>query len=264
MAILTLEQYEAALKETVLLRYPQGTANNAAQYPWAGRTNPSAGNTANGLVPTAGVFGSPLISFSSGSGYITKIELSAGYAGRYLLYDRLFHAGEYAFNAAVTLTAQPSFASRIPGGANYTGLQLWIEGTGGSSAGQQSVAVTYTDQSGNAGHTTGVVSPMGAFAALLGTFARNAPMPLALGDSGISKIESVTGSVATGGTFNVYIARPLAYLRYPVANVPVTYPLEMLGMPQIWADSCLCWMTITDLSSSPIIAPEFAIEIASG
>ena len=39
----------------------------------------------------------------------------------------------------------------MPGGTDYTGLQLWV--MGGGSGGLPAITITYTDQSGNGGAT---------------------------------------------------------------------------------------------------------------
>jgi hypothetical protein len=214
------------------------------------------GNTANGIVPTDANQGFPRIAFTSGNTYISNVFYFNSASCRLALFDRLFAAGAYSFNSNVSLTGQPSFSSRIPN-ADYTGLQIWLEqvtlGTG-----TQSVAVTYTDQSGNAGHTTGtVVAPASAFAS-----GRMFQLPLAPGDSGVQKIESVVGSVATGGTFNILVLRPLWSGRVPFNNSGDAHGPDRTGMPQIFNDSALQPLIFADSTSGGL--PDFIITIANG
>lgn len=262
MAILSLDDYIASVKQTIA--YSKTTARTSVANVWfaihdlAG--NPGAatlaiGNTANGLVPTDATAGYPIITFSTGLGYVATVDFGSTVACRINLFDRLFHCGAYAFNAATTLASQPVYSSRVPGGTDYTGLQIWAEAvTAGTLV--QSVTVTYTDQDGNAGATTGAVSAGAAT-----TVGKLWQLPLAAGDSGVQKIESVTGTVASAGTFNVFVARPLWSGRVMVANGGDTHGIDRTGLPQIWTDSALCVMVNADSTSTGL--PDMQVELAS-
>lgn len=63
--------------------------------------------------------------------------------------------------------------------------------------GSQSIAVTYTNQDGVTGRTTGTIAATGV-APIVG---RMLQLPLQAGDTGVQKIESVTSTVSTAGTF---------------------------------------------------------------
>lgn len=103
----------------------------------------------------------------------------------------LFKAGAYAFTAGTTtLSAQPSYASRIPAsGTDYTGTEIWIEVTTAFVTGTAwQVQVTYTNQSGTAGRTS-IISAAQAAAGL--TLGKMFQIALQAGDTGVQKIESV-------------------------------------------------------------------------
>lgn len=172
------------------------------------------------------------------------------------LCDCLFKAGAYAYNAAQALSSQPSFAARVPGGTDFSGLELWIEAVT-AFTGNISVAVTYTDQDGNTGQTTGTVAT--GIAPIVG---RMIQIPLAAGDSGLSKIESVTATVATAGTFNVLVLRPLWEGNIRVANGGDVHDLLKTGMPEVFADSALMLMVAADSTSTGV--PSILAEIANG
>lgn len=267
MAIATLTDYASALKERIIINKTL-TVNTGALDWWSafdGTGSPGAmsaiSNTANGVVPTDSTAGAPTINFSSGSGYITSVEATCSYASRITVYDRLFHAGAYAFNASTTLASQPSYSSRVPGGTDYTGLQLWFEGAS-TFTGLPTVTVTYTNQGGTPGQSTSL-SGISFVGGNVPGPERSKQFPLASGDSGLSKIESVTATVASAGTFNVFVARPLFTVRIPRANIPVILPIEQLGAPQVWTDSALFVMTQTDGNTNPAPRIELNIEIAS-
>jgi hypothetical protein len=262
MTIATLAQYGAALKERVLLN--KTSITNTQANGWISMTYGSAGNSANGVVPTDTTYP---INFSSGSGYVTSIEASCTYGPfRVALYDLLFMCGSYAYNSGTTtLTSQPSFSSRIPGGTDYRGLEVWLAGVGASGSGATNFTLTYTDQSGGTGHSSGLsgLGSIYASGSSLGYDGRLQRVPLAAGDTGIQKIESVSFSGGSGGAYNVYIMRPLALLYLPVANTPLTFGLEQLGMPQVWGDSCLLTAAVTNIATSPAPVFDLSVEIAS-
>lgn len=262
MAITSLDSYINARKDlftwmktgtrTLVAAMPY-TVFDIAGMPGAGTLN--VGNTANGLVHTDAVNGYPAIaSFGGGNGYLARVDFGSSVPGRLALYDRLFVAGAYAYNANVTLASQPSFASRVPN-ANYNGLELWVEAVT-AFTGALSIRITYLDQDGGAGDTgtiaTGVTPPIG----------RCIQIPLAAGDSGIKQINSVVASVATAGTFNVMILRNIWTGRIVTANSGDIHDMLRTGLKQIYEDSALYCLVIND--STAVGLPYMCGEIAVG
>lgn len=270
MAIATLADYQAAAKQDVrFLKSTLAVPPNFMWYSgWYCTGVPTAGgnpgNTANGVVPTVATTGAPPIAdFSGGSrvGYLSRLRGSLGSAagaGQYILYDRLFHAGPYAFNDNVALTAQPSYAARVPGGTDYTGTQLWYE-QASLGTGVQDVTVQYTNQSGATAHVATIIQPSNGYAVPWAL-----QIPLQAGDCGVQLIKQVTASTATGGTFNIIVARPIARFCFPSsvvgAGVDLMYGMDSLGLPQVFADSCLSYMFRAG-GAQPI--PDIVLEIAS-
>lgn len=267
MSIASLDDWIASVKQTLTYSKTVGrisvantffTVHDLAGNP--GSATLAVGNTANGLVPVSGPAGSqtngyPLILFSAGSGYLANVDFASTVSCRMFLYDRLFNAGAYAFNASTSLSAQPSFSGRVPGGTDFTGLQIWYEQVT-AATGNQSVAVTYTDQSGNAAHTTGTIG-----LGVAPSVGRMFQLPLAPGDSGVQKIESVTGTVASVGTFNIVVARPLWSGRVHVANSGDCHGPDRVGMPQVWATSAFALIVVADSTGTG--NPDLTLQIAS-
>lgn len=197
----------------------------------------SIGNTANGLVPTDATAGYPLINAFGGSrGYLARLALKNSVICSIRLFDRLFAAGAYAFNANTALASQPSYSGRVSlngGAAVYTGLELWVEQVT-AATGNQAVNVTYMDQAGNTGNTTGAVG-IGAAP----TVGRCWQLPLAAGDSGVQRVDNVAGTVASVGTFNVMVLRPLADIYISVASLLVVQNWADLLLPELFADSAI-------------------------
>jgi hypothetical protein len=264
MAITTLDQYIAGLKEK-LVYYKTGAVTTLANMPYTmfdmagnpGAGTLSAGNTANGIVPTDALAGYPIIYAPSGTPYIGSVAFTNTIVCRLAIYDRVFSCGAYAFNADITLASQPSFAGRIPN-ANYAGLELWVEAVTAFTL-VPAVQVNYLDQGGAAGDTGSIAAP----AAL--TIRRCYQLPLATGDNGIygvAGIQRVRCITASAGTFNVNVLRPLWMCRVALANWGDVHDLMRVGMPQIYADSALYAMIWADSTASGL--PEILIDVVSG
>jgi hypothetical protein len=225
--------------------------------------NPGAGtlagsSTAAGVVPTDATAGFPNINGFGGAGtngYLAQVDFGNSAACRMKLFDCLFKAGAYAFNAAQALAGQPSYSARVLGGTDFGDTQIWIETVTGFT-GSLSVAVTYTNQAGTTGRTTGTV----ATGITPGPRQMLQP-PLQAGDNGVQRIESVTATVATAGTFNVLVLRPLWSGRVKIANDGDVHDLFKTGMPELFADSALLLAVCSDSSLTGI--PELELVIAS-
>lgn len=261
MAIQTLDQWIAAQKQRVTWM-KTGTRTLVAAMPYTvfdiagspGAGVLAIGNTANGVVPNDGVAGYPIIpTFSGNDGYLSKIEFGSSVPCCFDLFDRLFAAGAYAYNADVTLSSQPSFASRVPNGI-YSGLQLWIEAVT-AFTGTLNVIIDYLDQDGNAGST-----PQTATLAL--PVGRCYQVPLAAGDNGIQKITRVRGLTATAGTFNVMVLRPLWFGRVITINGGDVHDFLKTGLPLIYENSALYILLYAD--STAIGLPDISMQIAIG
>lgn len=268
MTVSTLAGYQAAARQRIVYRKNATTWGGSAFYSNVQiGGSPGApggpGNTANGIIPIGGTTGFPALPIAFDAIYIAGVEASlnssdsrfGGY--RYVLADLLWYGGAYTSASSVTLSAQPSFAARVPSG-DYAGLQLWSEGVGAGS-GTTTLAVTYTNQSGTTARSTGAtdINP----SSLSSVAFEGTRFPLQSGDCGLQKIESVTGAGGGSCTANLMILRPLVYGRvdwtrnkgvqrkwFDRANAPVIYP-----------DSAL--MTLVASEGSPTVLTTAAIEL---
>jgi len=262
VAITTLDGYIAATKyqipffKTASITAVAGmpTANFAqAGYPPAGTL--SAGNTANGIVPTDATTGYPSVPTFSSTGYLSRVTVNSSVACMVGVYDRVFSCGAYAHNAAQTLNTQPSFAGRIPSTVYAGQTEIWYEQvTTGTLV--QNVAVTYLDQDGNGG-TTGTFAAPAAMAV-----GRCFQLPFAAGDNGVSRIDTVTGTVASGGTFNINVLRPLWKGMVNVANYAQIEDLIKTGLPRVYSDSAL-FIMVTPVSTATGL-PSLNFELSDG
>jgi hypothetical protein len=266
MAITTLDGYIAAPSQRVSIVKTAAVTSTAA-LAWfqvlqaAGL--PGAGvlagtNTANGVVPDDSVAGFPPIdTFGGGNtGYLAGVNYASTVACRLALYDCLFKAGAYAFNAAVSLTAQPSYSARVPGGTDFTNTEIWIEAVT-AFTGNQSIAITYTNQAGVTGRTTGTIAL--GLAPIVG---RMQLLPLQAGDTGVQKIESVTSTVSTVGTFNVLVLRRLWGNRINVTNDGGIDDFLKTGLPVVFDTSALMPIVRSDSVSTGLF--DLTCEIVNG
>lgn len=265
MAIVTYDGFVASDKQYIAQVKTSGRAAIATAwfsvFDLAG--NPGAGvlagsSTAAGVVPTDATPGCPTINtFGGGAiGHLAQIDYGSSVACRIKLFDMLFKAGAYAFNANVTLAAQPSYSSRVPGGTDFTETQIWLEAVT-AFTGNLSVAVTYTNQSGTSGRTTGTVA-----LGLAPTVGRMIQLPLQSGDTGIQKIDSVVATVSTVGTFNILVLRPIWSGRVRTANDGDVHDLSKTAMPIVHDNSAIIMAIAPDLTNTGV--PEIEYVIANG
>ena len=264
MAITTLDGLIAAPKQRMQIvktATRTGTAGTwTSFFDLAG--NPGAGtlagtSTTTGVVPTDLTAGVPIInSFGAGAtGYITGIEFSNTVACRIMLFDLLWKGGAYAFNASTTGQTPPSYASRMPGGTDFTNTEIWLEQVT-TATGNQNVNVTYTNQSGVTGRSTGTIATAANAAG------RMWQLPLQAGDSGVQGVTGVVGSTATAGTFNILVIRPLWMGRVIAANFGDIHDYLRVGMPQISVEAALCIAILSDGTANGL--PEVMVTVSNG
>lgn len=261
MAITTLADYIASVKQFINY-FKTASRTSVAAIPFSvfdlagspGAGTLAIGNTANGIVPDNTITGYPIINAINNLGYIGKIDFGSSVATRLHLYDCLFSAGAYVFNADTTLTSQPSYAARIPN-SDYKGLELWIEAVT-TFTGSQTIQINYLDQDGNAGDTGAIAT---GIAPIIGRMLR---LPLAPGDAGIQQLARVRSSVSTVGTFNVHIMRPLWTGRVIIANYGDTHSFAKTGLKPIYANSALRLIVQPDSTATGL--PQVYVEICDG
>jgi hypothetical protein len=212
-------------------------------------------DTAAGVVPTDATAGCPLINNFTGSntGYLGSVQYGSTVACRFRACDMLFKAGAYSALASVTLASQPSYSARIPGG-DYKGTELWIETVTAFAGGNLVVTVTYTNQDGTAGKSTGAVA--------LGTaptLGRMFQLPLAAGDTGIQKVESVALTGSTSGSLNILVLRPLWHGRIGGVNFGAVDGPDQTDMPILFDTSALIVQMNSDGTSNGVSEIRFNV-----
>jgi hypothetical protein len=264
MAITTLDGYIASTKQ--IIQYSKlvaltGVTNmytstvTRAGYPGTGVL--AGTNTTSGVLVTSSTAGFPLINTTSGSYYLTRAQFNNTLACNIFIQDLIYKAGAYNFNANTTLSSQPSISSRVPGGTDYTNVSIWFETVTGFN-GAPTITITYTNQSGVTGRSTGAFSLGVAPSAVASRFR----LPLQSGDTGVQKIESVlcTGSIA--GSFNILLVRDLFLGRIPTSNYSLSASFKDIGIAFITSSSALEVVVQSDTGNTGIL--NGYIEVSSG
>ena len=134
---------------------------------------------------------------------------------------------------------------------NGEGCRMYWVQTAAAGATAQNIALSYTDQNGNAGSALGATVAMTASGIAghishAGTAANNyGPfLPLASGDTGVRSVQTVTFSAANTGTGALCIARPLAQITLSVAGLMTEKDLlnQIPSLPIIKDGACLVWL----------------------
>lgn len=212
-------------------------------------------STTVGVVPVAGNTGFPaILSFGALKGYLTRVVFGCTTACRLYLGDLLWKGGAYAFNVNTTGNTPTSFASRVPDGTDYRGLEIWLEAVT-AGTGVQNVQINYIDQDGNA--TVGTTQSVGAVTSI----GRMYKYALNAGDTGVRGITGVVGTSATAGTFNLLVIRPLWSGRVRSVVDGDTHGIDLTGMPEIYDTSALFLTSATDGTATGV--PELMIEVTA-
>jgi hypothetical protein len=212
MAIASVAQYKSAQKQK--LAYMKAGATSVAGVGYiiiSSAGAPLAGviagtDTISGVVQTNAIAGYPKFNIPFDSPKLTNFEIigsSTLLQSPAFLYDVLWKAGPYSFNANVTLSGQPDLSARLPN-ANYFGTELWFSASS-TFTGVPTYTITYTNQDGVTGRTAVTSGASGQ------PINQTRRVSLQEGDYGIQKVESVVGSVATAGAITLQILRPVGF-----------------------------------------------------
>lgn len=158
-----------------------------------------------------------------------------------------------------TTSPQALVGTPAPRYTNGDGLRLYQVQTAVAGATAQNLALSYTDQAGNAGNALGATVAMTASAIAghishSGTAANNyGPfLPLASGDSGVRNVASVTMSAANTGTFALVLAKPLAQITLGVTSLYHEKDLlnQIPSLPVIKDGACLTWIYVAGAATA--------------
>lgn len=225
---------------------------------WSGAGAPGVGSTtlgqaATGTVPTDASTGAmPYTNAPSGQMYLLNMEAQGSGTGTVFLWDLVWTWGSGGSGWSVTTTtaqntSSPTALTRPD--ANGADIEAWFEVLATMGAGAATPVLSYTDQDGNTGNTTGTLGYNSA--AIIGSMYQ---FPLATGDTGVRSIQSLTTSVSmTSGTARINLMRRLATVPITVAQVEGGKSWDRVALPKIYDDSCLMITLLpTSTTSGPL------------
>jgi len=167
-----------------------------------------------------------------------------------MLCDFLLYYPSINMNLATAQTLTNGVS--LPRYTTGDGVMAFLEVTATTGATAHNVALSYTDQAGNAANALGATTACTASAIVphlthTGTAANNyAPfLPLAAGDTGIRSVQTITISAASGaGTAAFVLAKPLCTI--PLSTVSVAtgrdFLFNMPSLPRIVDGACLGYL----------------------
>ena len=171
---------------------------------------PPANNAGSGYTCDKSTAGA--LNYANGSvqNYLARLAASGTQRGTLILVDRLWQCITTGFAAATyTVTTPGSLPTRITGSG--AGCEIWCEQSAAAGAASGTLTVNYLDTGGAAG--AGVIAAV-VSAPVAGQMQ---PVPLAVGDTGVSGIVSAVNSATwTSGTFGITVVKRIAEI--PLQN----------------------------------------------
>lgn len=272
MAIQSIDQYLAAKKQRVLLAAYPGRTTGAGANTFFGirdiSVQPGAlaslasPNADPGALVSGGSRNFPALNtFQAGAkGYLSRFNVNSYDAVCVMVVDRLYDVGPlsltgtaatFSLNGGV-VSGIPNVLSRIPNG-DASGCFIALEGLTLAS-GNAAWNATYTNESGVAGRSTGNVQTTLQIGRMF-------LLPLANGDSGVQRLESVTCTANITAQFNAGIFRPI-FVDF-VPGIAAVRDLFETGLPELHQSSALeLWVAETSTTNPRHI--EATLEIANG
>lgn len=227
---------------------------------WLATGQPGAGSA-----PPAYTVGSGYTASSATAGALTYVngavqnylaQLTAafsGQAGTLIVADRLWSCSGMGFAASTyTVTTPGNLPARITDSG--VGCEIWVEQFAAAGAASGTLTVNYLNTLGaaKAGVIAAVVS-----APVIGQMQ---PVPLQVGDTGVSQIVSVVNSATwTSGSWGMTILKRIATIELPVVGVGTTADWSRLALPAIPADACLMFFFLASTTTAPVLCGQMSI-----
>lgn len=210
------------------------------------------GSPGAGVAPAPGLAGAALTSYAgqipfpsavaSKNIYLARLVLAhGGNIGAISIYDRLWHNSGLVVTTTTGQTVNSvAFPARdLDGTVNGRGCIVGIECSTATTNGAPvtNTTLTYTNSLG-VGSKTATMAAWPA-TAVAGTFV---PFSLAAGDVGVQSIQTATLGTSYGaGAIHLVVAREIATIPLPTANVAGVSDALQLGLPRCF-DNSVPWM----------------------
>jgi hypothetical protein len=224
----------------------------APGYPGSGSASP-AYTAGSGYTANKDTAGAMRLTNGSIKLYLGQLALSSSVVGNLIIYDRLWHCSGMGYAAGTyTVTTPGALPARITDSG--IGCELWVEQfvVAGAASGTLTANYQNTTPAAKQGVIAAVVS-----APVVGQMQ---PVPLAVGDLGISQLTSVvTSATWTSGSFGMVILKRIATIGFVAPTVPAILDWAQLGLPSIPNDACIGIMFQGAATTAPVVTGQLNI-----
>jgi hypothetical protein len=246
LSITTIDHIAAGLavaqRQNVIKVFGAAKVAGAFQSAWKAAGRPGAGSDApaytvgSGYTCSSATAGSLAYVNGAVQNYLARMSASTSVACSLIIADRLWSCSGMGFAASTyTVTTPGALPARITDGG--VGCELWVENFVAAGSASGTLTANYLNQAGDA--KAGVIAAVTS-APVAGQMQ---PVPLQVGDTGISQLTSAVNSATwTSGSWGMTILKRIATIELPIVGVAGVQDWSLLGIPPIPADACLMFM----------------------
>jgi hypothetical protein len=263
MAILTVDDIAAGLSTdqriNILKNITAPKGAGAFQSTWLGTGYPGAGSASpvytagSGYTASKDTAGAVRLTNGAVKLWLAQLSMSCSLVGTITIYDRLWSCSGMGYAAGTyTVTTPGALPARITDSG--IGCELWVEQFVAAGSASGTLTANYLNTLGAA--KSGVIASV-VSAPVSGQMQ---PVPLAVGDLGISQLTSVvTSATWTSGSFGMTILKRIAAIEFTTANVGRVLDWAMLGLPDVPNDACLAFMFQANAATAVVMQGQLRI-----
>lgn len=216
----------------------------------------------NGATVTAPFSGALPLPSPSSAWYLTGASAVASVASSQMLFDLLWYNTGLA---VTTTTAQAITSGTLPardanGATSGAGCMIGLYWTTASTnaAAISGSTVTYTNSAGTGSRTATLVATAGNQIPATPVIGTIVWFQLAAGDTGVQSIQSITlGTSLVTGAISLMIARPIAFIPCPAANV--SHPSQKMSK-RLWTGSALFLCGLATATTAYTVSADLSLE----
>lgn len=205
----------------------------------------------------------PIANPSTGSNYITELQMAASVNHSHLFFDVLWvNSGIVVTTTTAQSITTPTLPARdINGSTNGEGLMIaMLTTTANTNAAAISGAtVSYTNSDGTAGRTATLSAIAGSQIPISPVIGTIVWFNLAAGDKGVRSIQSITlGTSLVAGAVSLMICRDVATVGTTIANVTAQKVPNSPGI-KIFNGTCLLHCVLASATTATFFSGELSI-----
>lgn len=224
----------------------------ATGYPGAGSA-PPAYTAGSGYTASKDTAGAMRLINGAVKLWLAQLSMSASLVGTLMIYDRLWSCSGMGFAAGTYAVTTPgSLPARITDSG--IGCELWVEQFVAAGAASGTLTANYLN--------TAAQSKQGVIAAVVSApvIGQMQPVPLAVGDLGISQLTSLVNSATwTSGSFGAAILKRIATIEITTANIGRILDWASLGLPDIPNDACIAFMFQANAATATVMQGQLRV-----